>query len=428
MLNLSVPYGKSEKQFSLPDELEINYISANPLTPITDFKEYILRKLENPTGSKPFKEIFKKGEKVAIVVSDVTRLWVRSYDFLPILIDELNMLGIPDNDISIVMSTGDHREQSKEEHRLIVGEEVLGRIKIFDHDCFADDLVFLGVTSRGTNVYFNRQVHEADKVIITGGICYHLLAGFGGGRKSLAPGITGYDTIQENHGLAIKAEPGQIGTGILIGNPVAEDMDEAAAMTNADFLLNVVVNEKKEFIGIVAGHWRDAHLEGTKIVEKAFGIPIAKKADVVIASSGGYPKDIQLYQSIKTLDNAYYAAKDGGSIILVSECSDGPGPESYLSWFKYDNYDVMAKALYEGFTMPGFVALRTAEILLDKTVYLVSSLEQEVVERVGMKPVSSVDEALKIINEKQHQKKQQINSVHIMPHGAITYPIQMSEV
>jgi len=418
MLNLSVPYGKSEKHFNLPEEVEINYINANPLMPIKDFKKYILHKLEHPKGSKPFKEIFKKGEKVAIVVSDVTRLWVRSYDFLPVLIDELNRLGIPDEDISIVMSTGDHREQSKEEHRLIVGEEILERIKIFDHDCFADDLAFLGITSRGVNVYLNGRVHEADRVIITGGICYHLLAGFGGGRKSLAPGVSGYKTIQENHGLAIKAEPGQIGTGILDGNPVAEDMDEAAAMAGPDFLLNVVVNEKKEFIGIVAGHWRDAHLEGTKIVEEAFGIPIAQKADVVIASSGGYPKDMQLYQSIKTLDNAYYAVKNGGNIILVSECYDGPGPESYLSWFKYNSYETMAKALYEGFTMPGFVALRTAEIMLNKTVYLVSSLEREVVEEVGMIPVDSIDEALEIINEKQ-----QIESVHIMPHGSITYPI-----
>ncbi|WP_028307704.1 nickel-dependent lactate racemase [Desulfitibacter alkalitolerans] len=418
MINLSVPYGKSEEHFSLPDEMEINYITANPLTPVKDFKEHILHKLEHPTGTRPFKDIFNKGEKVVIVVSDVTRLWVRSYDFLPVLINELNKLGIPDEDISLVMSTGDHREQSREEHRLIVGEEVLERVKIFDHDCFADDLVSLGVTSRGTNVYLNRQVHEADRVIITGGICYHLLAGFGGGRKSLAPGVSGYTTIQENHGLAIKAGPGQIGTGILDGNPVAQDMDEAAAMVDPDFLLNVVVNEKKEFIGITAGHWRAAHLEGTKIVEEAFGIPIAKRADVVIASSGGYPKDIQLYQSIKTLDNAYYAARDGGSIILVSECFDGPGPEAYLSWFKYDSYEKMARALYEGFTMPGFVALRTAEVQLNKTVYLVSSLEREVVERVGMRPVSSIDEGLKII-----QEKQQVKSVHIMPHGSITYPI-----
>lgn len=418
MTNLSLPYGKSEKHFNLPAETEINYITAKPLVPIKNFKEYILQKLEHPTDTRPFKEIFKKGEKVVIVVSDITRLWVRSYDFLPVIINELNKLGISDDDISIVMSTGDHREQSIEEHRQIVGEEVLKRVKIFDHDCFADDLVFLGMTTRGTNVYLNRQVYEADRVIITGGICYHLLAGFGGGRKSLIPGVSGYATIQENHGLAIKAYPGQIGTGKLDGNPVAQDMDEGAAMVDPDFLINVVVNEQKEFIGITAGHWKTAHLEGTKIVEEAFGIPIAKKADVVIASSGGYPKDIQLYQSIKTLDNAYYAVKDAGSIILVSECSDGPGPEAYLSWFKYDNYEKMARALYEGFTMPGFVALRTAEILLNNTVYLLSSLERKIVESVGMIPVSSIDEALKMI-----QEKHQVKSVHIMPHGSITYPI-----
>ena len=143
-------------------------------------------------------------------------------------------------------------------------------------------------------------------------------------------------------------------------------MKEVAQMINPDFLVNVIVDEHKQFIGIVAGAWHEAFVAGTKIVEEAFGVPVKQKADLVIASSGGFPKDIQLYQSVKALDNADYATVEGGNIILVSECSDGPGPDSFLQWFKHKTYAEMNQALLKNFTMPGFVALRTAEVSADE--------------------------------------------------------------
>jgi len=360
--------------------------------------------------------MFRRGDRVVIVVSDVTRLWVRSDFFLPILLDELNAAGIPDEDVAIVFATGDHRSQTPEEHRLIVGQAVLGRVRVYDHDCQASDLADLGRSSRGTPVLINRMVYEAPKLIITGGISYHLLAGFGGGRKSIAPGVAGYATIQGNHGLALAAPAGAVGAGLTAGNPVAEDMDEIAAMVAPDFLLNVVVNENKEFIGIVAGHWRRAHAAGTKIAEAAFAVKIRERADVVVVSCGGYPKDIQLYQAIKALDNADYAARDGGSIILVSECFDGPGPEAFLRWFEYPAYEEMSRALAAAFTMPGFVALRTKQILTKKTVYLVSGLDRSMAARVGMRPAESVAEALAAALPATG------GVVQIMPHGSLTYP------
>ncbi|MFZ5944589.1 MAG: nickel-dependent lactate racemase [Bacillota bacterium] len=419
MEKYSVLYGKREESFSLPEECSVNYIKANPTQGLINVKQEILRVLNNPVNSPPFSEVFNQGETVVIIVSDYTRASYKFYEFIPILLNELNRLGIPDDKISILMSTGDHREQTREQHLLVVGEEVINRVKIYDHDCMAEDLADLGTTSRGTKVLMNRMVHEADKVLLTGGIAYHLLAGFGGGRKSIAPGVSGYQTIQENHALALKLKEGEsLGCGSLSQNPVSLDMEEITALVKPDFLFNVVVNEKKEFIGLTAGNWHDAFLAGTKIVEKAFGIPIKEKADVVIASSGGFPKDVQLYQSIKTLDNSFYAVKEGGSIILVSECSDGPGPDSYLVWFEHDSYADMKKVLYANFTMPGFVALRTKEIITKHDVYLVSGLNKELVSKVGMIPVDSVNKALALIN-----KKQEIKTLQIMPYGSLTFPI-----
>jgi len=419
MNRYSVLYGKREEGFQLPGDCKVNFVNAKPTKAIVDYKDEIIKALASPINSQSFYNIFKKGEKVAIVVSDYTRASYRFYQFIPVLLDQLNSIGISDQDIKIIMSTGDHREQTREQHLLVVGEEVLNRVKIYDHDCMAEDMVDLGTTSRGTKVFMNRMVCEADKVIVTGGITYHLLAGFGGGRKSIAPGVSGYQTIQENHGLALKLQRGEfLGCGCLDVNPVAQDMNEITEMVKPDFLLNVVVNEKKEFIGIVAGHWHDAFIQGAKIVEESFGIPIEEKGDVVIASSGGFPKDVQLYQSIKSLDNASYAVKDGGSIILVSECSDGPGPDSYLVWFEENNYEAMQEALYKNFTMPGFVALRTAEIIKNNSVYLVSGLDKKLVEKVGMKPVNSVQEALTLI-----AKGKTIQNVQVLPYGSLTFPL-----
>jgi len=416
MATYSVHYGKREEVFDIPDNFRVNVIHSNPTTPVADMKAGVLAALAAPIGAPPFREVFGRGDRVVIVVSDVTRLWVRSDVLVPTLLDELNAVGIPDGDVAVVFATGDHRGQTAEEHRLIVGDEALRRVRVHDHDCQAADLVDLGRSSRGTPILLNRMVYEAPKLILTGGISYHLLAGFGGGRKSVAPGTAGYATIQGNHGLALKAGPGEIGAGAMAGNPVAADMDEICALAAPDFLLNVVVNEYKEFVGIVAGHWREAHAAGTRMVEEAFGVPIREKADVVVASCGGYPKDIQLYQSIKALDNADYATKEDGSIILVSECFDGPGPEAFLSWFRHDTYAAMSAALHADFTMPGFVALRTKQITESKTVYLVSGLDAATAARVGMRPAASVKGALAAALPAGG------GLVHVMPHGTLTFP------
>jgi len=413
---VSVRYGKREEIFNL--KVPYNVITAKPAEAIRDVTGKVKQVLDAPSGTLPFQQLFSPGESVVIIVSDITRLSLHNERFLPIILNELNAAGIPDRDISIVTATGDHRPHTCEEHQLLLGEKVSQRVKVLDHNCHADDLAYLGETSRGTKVWINRTVYNADKVILTGGISYHPLAGFGGGRKSVCPGVCGYETIQQNHCLALNAVEGEVETGILDKNPVALDMVQVTAMLKPDFLLNVVVNEHGEYIGIVGGHWRKAFLEGTKIVEEAFGIEISERASVVIASCGGYPKDIQLYQAIKTLINAYYASTEEGTIVLVAECSDGAGSDDYLSWFDFGNYHHMAAQLGAHFTMPGHVALLTAKVARERTVYLVSGLNPGLVKKVGFKPAVSVDEALEQIS-----KNKETDFIHIMPYGSITVPI-----
>lgn len=417
-------YGKNHLTFGLPDNIKTLTIEANKTEPIKDIQTELKKALKNPIQSRPLIEIVKPGETVAILVSDITRLSFRTDGYLPVILDELNQAGVKDSDITIIITTGTHRPQTPEEDVLTVGNEAYGRVKTVNHDCHAPDLVQLGHTGRGTEIAVNRLAYEADRLILTGGVSYHLLAGFGGGRKSVAPGICSYRGIQQNHGLSLKnAGPSGINPNVAIGtmkgNPVAEDMYELTSKINPDFLVNIVVNEKKEYIAVLAGHWHDAFLAGCKVVEKAFGVPVSHQSDVVLCSCGGYPKDIQLYQSIKGLDNAGYAVRENGVIIICSECSDGTGSDDFMRWFKYANVREMREALAKDFTMPGFVALRTASIISMASVILISSLPQEAVERVGMIPASSPEQALDLARKLAGE----IRTVTLMPHGTLTYPI-----
>jgi len=423
--SFKLAYGKEILSFEVPSAVKIQEIEAKVSQPIMDIEEAVRQAVAHPLGTAPLIEVVKPGDKVVIVVSDITRLWVRADVLLPILLDVLNEAGVPDKDISIVTATGDHRLQTVEEHTAICGAKVLDRVPIYDHECNAPDLVDLGLSKQGTPIKVNRRIWEADKVILTGGIAYHLLAGFGGGRKSIAPGVCGYEMIQKNHALALK-EAGPSGlnpniqTGKMEGNPVAEDMLEIARLVGVDFILNVVVNEKKEFVYIAAGELHQAHLAGCRVTEEIFGIEIKEKADLVIVSSGGYPKDIQLYQSIKALDNATYAVKEGGIIILVSECSDGIGSQPFQDYFKYGEVEDMSARLHADFTMPGFVSLRTGSICRKTPVILISSLPEDVVKLVKMVPAHSPAEAWQLATQ---MLGQQPKSIYVMPHGGNTFPI-----
>lgn len=425
MSSFEMAYGKEMLFFEFPEGVRVGKIEAKASQPILNIQEAIRHALANPVGTVPLPEIVRPGDKVVIVVSDITRLWVRTDVLLPVLLDVLNEAGIPDQDISIVTATGDHRLQTAEEHKAICGGGVLARVPIYDHECNAPDLVDLGVSGRGTPIKVNRRVWAANKVILTGGIAYHLLAGFGGGRKSIAPGVCGYEMIQKNHALAVQ-DAGATGlnpniqTGKMAGNPVAEDMLDIARRVGVDFILNVVVNEKKEFVYLAAGELHEAHQAGCRVTEQIFGIEIKAKADVVIVSSGGYPKDIQLYQAIKALDNAAYAVRDGGVIVLVSECSDGIGSRPFQEFFAHGEVEDMSAALKADFTMPGFVSLRTASICRKTPVILISSLAEDVVEQVKMRPASSLAEAWQLAEEILGRHPE---SVYLMPHGSNTFPI-----
>ena len=400
-------YGSNKITVGLPEQKIINNVLGKPCPAIVDVPAAVREALRNPIGTPPLKEVVKTGDKVAMVVSDITRAWVKFDQFLPVLLDELNEAGIPDQDMFIVIAPGAHRLNTKEEFVVLCGEKVCQRVAVSNHECHnQDELVYTGKTSGGVECYINKSVAEADKVILTGGIVHHLMAGFGGGRKAVLPGISGFKTIQGNHLFCMNKEVGKglnpnCISGKLDGNEMNEDMVEQAALAKPDFLLNAVFTPENKFAKFVAGHWYEAWLAGTKMVDEIYGISITAQADLVVSSAGGFPKDINLYQGVKTIDNAYMAAKPGGVVICFMELPDIMEPAEFSDWFKYPTMLEHEMVLRDNFTIPGFLAYRLLDIARQLSLIIVTKKENaEFIRKAGMIPAATTAEALAIAQEK----------------------------
>ncbi len=420
-------FGNESIPVELPQEKIIYEIEGKPVEAITDTTAAVKEALSHPIGSPPLNKVVQPKDKVVIIVSDITRGWIQSNVFLPILLNELNAAGIPDDNISIVIALGTHRPHTDKENLIVCGEEVCHRVTFHPHDCLdQSQLVYMGTTKRGTPAYINKYVANADKVILTGGIVFHLMGGFGGGRKSIMPGVSGDITIQTNHSLALHPEIGQGASpecmsGKLIDNPVHEDMTEVAAFVQPAFLLSAVYTPEGEFAKFFAGHWYKAWEAGCKTVKDIYGIPIERQADLVIASAGGFPKDINLYQGSKTIDNAFLAVKPGGVIIAFMECRDIAEPAEFSDWFRYRDLLEFEKAVRAHFTIPGFIAFKLADIAQKNTVIIVTKPENaDFIRKTGMIPAFSAAEALAIAREKLGREDYTITC---MTHGANTAPL-----
>ncbi len=422
----SVPYGDHLVAVEVPAEALAGVLRGAPLPSDRDERDVVREALAHPIASGELHELVQEGDEVCILIGDTTRSWVRHHVFLPLLLDQLQRAGVRDQDVVIVSAAGDHREQTEREHLRLVGEEVYARVRVIDHRSRDDEnLVYMGHTTAGTPVRINRLVAGADRVIATGGIVYHFLAGFGGGGKAILPGVAGYDSIMANHSLALGQATGsrlnpQVQAGSLQGNPCYEDIVAGASMLSPTFLLNVIVDDDRHRISMaVAGEMKAAHRVGCRMVEEHFQVSIEERADLVIASAGGYPKDINLYQTYKTLYNARRAAVDGGTLIIVSECSEGMGNDHFAAmFFDHAHDDEREAALREDFTIGGFMAFHCRLMARECDILLLSSLPEEQVTAAGMLPVRSMDEAVDFVCEKHGS----VPSTYLIPHGTV-FPV-----
>lgn len=422
--------GKRIETFSIPEDQLLYELVGKNQSPPEDLAAAYGYALDHPIDSPPLGEIVKPGETVAITVSDITRVWQHNELTLPLLINRLNDAGIADKDITVIIAVGAHRQNTKEELAELCTREICRRVRVVNHNAWdTDNIVYYGKTSRGTEVSFNRIVAEADRVILTGGVIYHYMVGYGGGRKSVLPGVSSLKTIQQSHMWAMGKCLGEGSNPLAanmktVGNPAHEDMMEAAAFLKPDFIVNVVPNLEGDITGIFTGNWISAWQRATQLVDRIFGVTIEEQADIVIASAGGYPKDINLYQSQKTIDNAVYAMKPGGIAIILADCPDIKEPGEFFDWFAYPTAFDMEKAVRENFLISGWVAVRQLEYANRGHILMVTQEKNiPLAQKAGVQGVATMKEALAIAYKKCGSPSPKIT---VMPQGANTFPILKS--
>src|SRR3990170_444116 len=372
MVDVWLPYGKTDVCIRIPARNFLGAINPKEISGAPDAKAEIERALNAPIGSKKLSEIAKPESKVAIVVDDATRHAPTETMILPVLA-ELNAAGVKDENVTVIFGCGTHRAVTDEEARRLLGEEACKRVKAVSHDCRATDLVHVGTTkTHGNKIYLNRVFSEADVKILLGDVGFHYYAGYGGGRKSVLPAVAGEETIKHNHAMLLNPNAR---TGILAGNPVHEDMTEAARLAKVDFIVNTVSNNKCEIVKAFAGNIEQAFLEAVKAVDEMYRVSVDRRADIVVTSPGGYPADMNLFQAYKALDNALQVVKRGGVVILVAECAEGHGNQVFYDWMtRFSDLKTVEREIKHNFVLGGHKAYYLLKALQNHPIILVSSL------------------------------------------------------
>ena len=412
-MKFQLKYGKGNIEFEIEEKNYMGSLLPNEIEFELKGVEEVKRALENPIGTKKLKDIVKPGEKIVIVTSDITRP-MPSKIVLPPVIEELRKAEVQEKDITIVLALGSHRSHTEEEKKILVGEKVYDSgIQIIDSDM--DRCINLGKCKNGTPIDIFEPVAKAERIICLGNIEYHYFAGYSGGAKALMPGVSSHDAIQANHSNMVKegAYAGNIET-----NPVRQDIDEAGQYIKIDFIVNVVLNNKKEIVKAVAGHYIEAHREGCKVLDEMYGVKIERQADIAIISPGGFPKDINIYQSQKGLDNAKHAVRDGGIIIFVASAKEKFGEKTFEDWMLNKTPPEMIKEIKENFKLGGHKAAAIAMVLQKAKIFMVSDLEDELVRKINLIPFKTVQEAVDAAIMEQGKDAQ----IMLMPNAGSTLP------
>lgn len=415
-MKIELGFGSGTQVVDIPDANILDILEPNSMQIDLKGVEEVSRALLAPISSPPLRNLINPGEKIAVITSDITRP-MPTHLVLPLILDQLYAGGAKPEDITLVFALGSHRKHTKAEQRKLAGERAWKEVTCLDGD--ARDFVRLGKTSRGTPVDIVRPVALADRRICLGNIEYHYFAGYSGGAKAIMPGVSTRQAIQANHSLMVED---CACAGRLEGNPVREDIEEAVRrFCPIDFILNVVLDEQKQIIRAVAGHPVQAHREGCAFLDTLYCKAIPKRVDIVLVSQGGAPKDLNLYQTQKALDNAKHAVKKDGIIILVGSCKEGLGERVFEEWMtgSKDPYSMIERIQRE-FQLGGHKAAAIAMVLEKAAVYLVSELEPEFVKSIFLTPFKSAQAAL----EEAFSKLGENASVLVMPYGGSTLPVE----
>lgn len=411
---LRVDYGRVGLEFEIPPGTDCELVESPRATPIDDPVDAVRRALDQPIGSAPLRELARGKRHAVVVISDKTRP-VPNGVVLPPILDTLEDAGIPRERIEILVGTGLHRPNTPQELAEMASPEIVARYRFRNHAARdAGAHRHLGRTRGGTEIWLDSGYLAADLKIVTGLIEPHLMAGFSGGRKGVAPGLAGVEMMRRLHGPAMLED--HIGPGILDGNPFHEDLVEIARRAGVDFLVNVSVDRRRRLTGVFAGDLEEAHLAGVREVERHVRVDVDAPADVVVTSAGGYPLDATFYQAVKGLIGALNVVKRGGTVILAAEISEGVGSPDFQRLLA----DITGNdAFMERITRPDFfvidqwMAQHLCQVLRKCEVVVAGgALDLGAFPNLPVRRAASVDEALRDALERRRDAR-----VLVIPEG-----------
>ncbi|SDT83847.1 nickel-dependent lactate racemase family protein [Desulfobacula phenolica] len=412
-MKIDVPYGRnSSMPVRISDDIKVDFLEANDVK-IGDEEQTIKNGIHTPINSKTFKEFLSDAKKVLVIVNDATRP-TPTQKILEFIYDDLKQ-----TNFNFIIATGAHRGPSDEEYLQIFGyyyEKIKNRIIV--HDARAkEDMVFLGTSTNGTPMCVNKAGVEADKIIIISSVEPHYFAGYTGGRKSYLPGIAGYDTIEQNHKLALSPAAKALS---LEGNPVHEDMMDAIKTVKQEiFSIMTVLDKHHKVYGTCCGHINDSFHAAIDLANEVFAAPLKEKADIVV-SVVKFPQDIDLYQAQKGIDNAKLALKDDGIMILVAKCRCGIGGKAFADLLGSSSTPKKAlETIEKGYVLGYHKAAKMAEIGLWAQMWGVTNVEPQVISKLFIKPFSDLQTAI----DKALEEKGQDARVLFLMDGGLTVPL-----
>ena len=419
-----MPYGHKVLHAAVPEGIPVFSLDIAAVPAIDDAVAALRTALRTPIEMDgPALKGIRQGERVAIVLSDAFR-HTGIAELLPALVDEVLRRGVDEKDLCFLFATGVHRRPTVEEMQRIMGAELHAR---YASQCFphvpddADSLVFVGNTSRGTPVWLNRRLLEADRVILTGAVVLHYFAGFGGGRKSIVPGLAGEQTIAANHSLNLHPNEDRLNPDVRIGriegNPVAEDMAEAAALVPVECVVNTVLNRENRIAGLFVGDRTAAHEAACAFAARMYGVPLPHSADLVIASAGTARNFVQ---SHKALFNAYQAMKPGGRIVFLTPAQEGLGASGFREWLSLGSRHAVIQRLRESAEINGQTALSTLEKA--PSAVMITEIDEAAVRLTGARKTHSLQTGLDLCLSELAAAGVNHPSICLMPSASYTVP------
>jgi len=415
------PYGEGFVKAKVPTKNISCILNSKYVKGLENEREAITSALRAPIGCPPLYDCIKKDDKVVVLVTDYTRPCPDDR-MLPPILAELERK-VPRDNITIIIALGLHPPINKDEMAKLLGQDIVENYNVLNHD--VNQTVCIGTTSRGTPVDINRKVVEADFRLSTGFIEPHFLAGFSGGRKSIAPGVFSVRAAYNNHSYKMIEHPNSK-AGVLKGNQLHEDLVEQAKMAKLNFIVNVILNwstlyKKREIVHVVAGDFIKAHERGCEIERELAAVKVEHKVDVTITSNTGAPLDLDLYQTCKGIDIASDITRDGGIIIVASSCFAGVGPKEFRELHAACRrpIEVLQKIKREQPIGVQWENQVLARAQLKKDIYMVSELDDAIVRDMMITPIHTIEEGL----EKAFKVLGNDIEIAVVPEGPLVFPL-----